>query len=227
MEGRLDGSLEAVPAREWDEQLADYVSFLKENNRVPSQYAQDARERSLCFWLRNQKASLRNGVLLPDRAVKLDELLPDWNSPYRVRPSWEQMLARTVQFHREAGRRPSVLATEDEERSLANWLHRQNATRTVSRDRKHGERIAQLDNALPNWRNRPPGDQERWNSRLEQLVEHVHTHGRFPVMGPSSPPEEYALGKWISVQRYALKKGNLYPERLAKLDELIHGWRRN
>jgi hypothetical protein len=44
-------------------------------------------------------------------------------------------------------------------------------------------------------------------------------------MGPSGSPEERALGKWLSAQRYALKQGTLYPKRVAQLDELVPGWR--
>ncbi|WP_397427525.1 helicase associated domain-containing protein [Pseudarthrobacter sp. NS4] len=98
---------------------------------------------------------------------------------------------------------------------LANWLYRQAA----NRDRKHAERVAKLNSALPGWRSRPSGG-------LEQLLEHVRRYGRLPVLGSSTPPEEYALGKWLSVQRYALKKGTLYPERIARLDELLPAWRR-
>ncbi|WP_397427610.1 helicase associated domain-containing protein [Pseudarthrobacter sp. NS4] len=52
----------------------------------------------------------------------------------------------------------------------------------------------------------------------------MRAHDRISTMGPPSSPEEYSLGKWISVQRLAHKKGQLYPERLAKLGELLPDW---
>lgn len=143
-----------LPPRDWDEQLDNYVHFVREHNRVPSQYADYAGERMLTFWLRHQKASLRNGLLLPERIEKLDTVLPGWSSPYRIRPSWDQMLARVVQFKTDRGRWPSSASPDHAERSLANWLYRQAATRTASRDRHHAERIAKLNNALPGWRRR-------------------------------------------------------------------------
>ncbi|MDQ0925660.1 hypothetical protein QF038_004168 [Pseudarthrobacter sp. W1I19] len=216
---------DVVPRRDWDEQLDHYVRFVREHNRVPSQYAEDPGERMLTFWLRHQKASLRNGLLLPERFEKLERQLPGWSSPYRVHPSWDQMLALVVQFKTDHGRWPSSTSADDAERSLANWLYRQAATRTASRDRQHAERMATLNNVLPGWRRRPSGHAERWKSRLEQILEHVRTYGRLPTMGSTTSPEEYALGKWLSIQRYALKKGTLYPERLTKLDELLPGWR--
>lgn len=52
----------------------------------------------------NQKASRRNGLLLPEKVAKLDKLLPDWTSPHRLRPSWDQMLEHAVQLKKDRGR---------------------------------------------------------------------------------------------------------------------------
>lgn len=145
--------------RTWDEQLVDYVRFLDQENRAPSQYAEDPSERVLFYWLRNQRSSLRNGLLLPERISKLNQALPGWSS---VAPG---------------------------------------GFRSASQGRSS------------------------WNTRLEQLSEHWQRYGRNPVLGPSASPEERALGKWLSVQRYALKKGTLYPERVVQLDKLVPGWR--
>jgi DKCLD (NUC011) domain len=57
---------QAKPSRTWDDQLEDYVLFVKEQHRTPSQYGTEPNERNLSFWLRNQRASLRNGLLRPE-----------------------------------------------------------------------------------------------------------------------------------------------------------------
>lgn len=44
-------------------------------------------------------------------------------------------------------------------------------------------------------------------------------------MGRLSSREEYALARWMSSQQLALRRGQLHPERLAKLDEFLPGWR--
>jgi hypothetical protein len=201
--GALGRDTYVLPGRGWGEQLDTYVRFVREHNRVPSQYGEDPSERMLTFWLRHQKASLRNGLLLPERFEELERMLPGWSSPYRVRPSWDQVLGRVVQFKADRGRWPSSASSDDTERSLANWLYRQAATRTAGRDRQHAERIAKLNNALPGWRRRrsPSCDTQRWNSRLEHVLEHLQTYGRLPAMGSTTSPAEYALGKWLSVQR--------------------------
>jgi hypothetical protein len=213
--------------QDWDQHLEDYLRFTRDHQRVPSQYAENRAERSLNAWFRNQKASLKSGLLLPERVSKLNASMPGWSSPYRVRPSWDQMLARAVAFRAAHNRWPSAAATDANERALAAWLHRQSAARTAATDRRHTERAAKLDNALPQWRNRRSGDTQRWNARLHQVLEHIRTHGRPPAMGASSPPDEYALGKWLAVQRHAFKKGMLYPARAEKLDQLLPSWRPN
>ena len=186
----------------------------------------DHRERKLHYWLRNQIASLRNGLLLPERVATLDQRVPGWSASHRRHFGWDEMLARAVAFHAETGRLPSLSSADSNEQTLEDWLRRQAATRTAARDRWHTERVAILDSFLPGWRLRTrTGDQKRWESQLEQIVEHVQTHGRLPVMGPASSPGEFALCKWIAAQRHAQKKGKLYPERAARLDEVIPNWR--
>ena len=159
-EGRSGRGGRVVHRPTWDEQLGDYVRFLDQQNRSPSQYAEEPSERVLFYWLRNQRSSLRNGVLLPERISKLNQALPGWSS---VAPG---------------GFRDSSIGKSS------------------------------------------------WENRLEQLVDHWHRYGRNPVMNPSGSPEEYALGKWLAAQRYALKKGTLRPDREAQLDRVVPGWRR-
>lgn len=161
-EGRRGRSLSEVPRHDWDEHLDDYVNFVKEHNRIPSQNAEDSGERRLTFWLRHQKESLRNGLLLPERVEKLERLLPGWSSPYRVRTSWDDMLARAVQFKADRGRHPSTKSSDAYERSLANWLYRQRVTPTASKAGRSAERMVKLKEALPGWPlRRSDGEAER------------------------------------------------------------------
>lgn len=145
--------------RTWEERLAAYLSFMDQQNRAPSQYAEDPGERALFYWLRNQRASFRNGLLLRERIARLDEALPGWSS---------------------------VVA---------------GGYRTSS------------------------GNQARWNSRVDELASFLRQQGRLPRTGPFRPETERALGKWLALQRYALRKGVLRPDRAAHLDGLVPEWR--
>lgn len=145
--------------RTWDEHLAAYLSFMDQQNRAPSQYAETPGERALFYWLRNQRSSFRNGLLLRERIAKLDEALPGWSSVVT------------------------------------------GGYRTSS------------------------GNHARWNSRVHELAGFLQHQGRLPRTCPFRPETERALGKWLALQRYALKKGTLHPDRAAHLDELVSGWR--
>lgn len=157
--GGSGGGKGVVHRRKRDDHLADYVRFLNQQNRSPSQYAKEPGERVLFYWLRNQRSSLRNGLLLPERILKLNQALPGWSSVAS------------------GGFRASSVG------------------------------------------------QRSWNERLEHLAEHWRRYGKNPVLGPSGTPEEHALGRWLAVQRHALKKGSLYPERVEQLDKRVPGWR--
>jgi len=60
--------LECVPQFEWDpldvqwdEQLADYVSFVATHSRVPRYRSQNPQERSLAAWAVKQRQLIRTG----------------------------------------------------------------------------------------------------------------------------------------------------------------------
>lgn len=66
------GTLHRGQAGDWDRRLTDLVLFIAEHHRPPSEYSADRFERILTRWLNNQRSSLRNGVLLREKAAKLD-----------------------------------------------------------------------------------------------------------------------------------------------------------
>lgn len=56
-------------------------------------------------------------------------------------------------------------------------------------------------------------------------MQHVNKFGRNPVVNPATFPEEHDLGKWLAVQRSALKRGKLDLVREAMLNEAAPEWR--
>lgn len=147
------------------------------------------------------------------------------------RPRWDEQLDEYARFVRERKRIPGQRAADPKERALNYWLQYQRAS--LRNGLLLASRAARLDWTLPGWNGRPPGGSEmpspwdhgKWNSRFGQLLKHLGKHGKLPVMGMSSSPEEYLLGKWISRQRHALKMGSLRPDRAAILDRFVPDWR--
>jgi hypothetical protein len=143
----------------WDEQFGDYVRFLGRHERAPSQYADDARERALFYWLRNQRTSLRNGLLLPERRVLLDQGLPGWNvvilggdrRSARNQSVWSVRVRQLGQHVRKHGRNPVVSPDVfPAELVLGRWLAIQR--HAYRKGMLHPDREAKLDEVAPGWR---------------------------------------------------------------------------
>ncbi len=68
-------------------------------------------------------------------------------------------------------------------------------------------------------------DDERWESRLSEVVEFVHEHHRLPVQSSGAPAAERRLSYWLSNQRAEFKSLILVERRAAALDGRLPGWR--
>lgn len=208
----------------WDVWLAAYLGFLSAQGRSPSAYSQDPLERSLSQWLSRQRTTLGNGLMVPSRAEALDLHLPGWRTAHRIRPDWDEVLGRVVEFRDIHGRFPSSSASGRDEWFLGCWLHRQRSDR-ARQDRRHASRVASLDRELPGWRGNPNALSENWARQLNLLAEHLQRHQRLPGMGGTRPEAERRIANWMYAQRTALKKGRLHPDRARLLEEQAPGWR--
>ena len=61
-----------------------------------------------------------------------------------------------------------------------------------------------------------------WDSMLKCLAEFRDKHGHCNV--PTNDPEQLKLGRWVSVQRYKRKVGELSNDRVVRLDDLEFVW---
>jgi len=65
----------------WEQRAGEYVAFLQFYGRHPSyKTARDARERTLCVWMKRQRQCFRTGRLTKSRSEWLSQKIPDWNS---------------------------------------------------------------------------------------------------------------------------------------------------
>lgn len=71
---------DAVPAAAWPRQLSEVSDFWETHGRWPQKTSVDAVERSLSFWLSNQRSDASGGVsaLTVERRAELDRMLPGW-----------------------------------------------------------------------------------------------------------------------------------------------------
>jgi hypothetical protein len=133
-------------------------------------------------------------------------------------------MGQLVAMVQETGRYPSRTAAETDERSLALWLDRRRhdaAAGTLAPAYRDGLAV------LPDWQ-RPArsvtGD-ARWQARLTALVRYRAEGHQWPRHKAVESNVEHDLGIWLHSQRQKARRGELEPDKLRALDEVLPGWR--
>ncbi len=127
---------------------------------------------------------------------------------------WDRSLRAAVAFIARTGEWPSRSAgTPAEERSVANWLHRQQ--RAGRSGALTPAQVAALDDATPGWRQGRLGWVAR--HRYRELVQFVSTHGRLPRR--TSVSEEIALAGWLK-----RNVSSFSDERVAEIRVYLPEW---
>ena len=166
-------------------------------------------------WVGEQRTRLREGTLLDERRVRLEQL-PGWIW-HRHSDSWERHYDALLSFVDREGHAAVPTGHVEAGMPLSAWVirHRQ--------DHKAGkvpaDRAARLD-ALPGW----TWDvlATRWEQHYAALEAFIARVGHARV--PSGHLEgDIKLGSWVIVQRQAHRKAALDDERAQRLERLP-GW---
>ncbi|KQO98535.1 helicase associated domain-containing protein [Leifsonia sp. Leaf264] len=132
--------------------------------------------------------------------------------------AWRERSAQLAEFLRVHGRKPSRRSYDPIEVQLGEWLHHQ---RRIQRTTGlPDERWHTLDDNAPGWEDTV----DKWQLRLEMLIEFLATEHRWPRQSENTEPLEHTLGNWLGRQRTALRTGELRESRLATLDERVPDW---
>ncbi|MTD14686.1 hypothetical protein GIS00_12110 [Nakamurella sp. YIM 132087] len=167
----VDHSIGGVPNEQfWSARLAELRAFIDQHDRPPRRTpTTPLHERSLSYWLGNQRRYLADGTLARHRRAQLDRLWPDWCSqvllPAKADPNgnpvgrprqvlgrearWVQMLANVQSFIEGQDRPPRTNAPGRDERRLATWLVTQRKNFRIGVLRAN--RIAQLNESISDW----------------------------------------------------------------------------
>lgn len=134
-------------------------------------------------------------------------------------------LEEVILLYREEGRLPSGNARSARERALRSWLSRRR------RESEGGTLAAVYQEGLkeiPGW-DAPASQKERyeaaWEKRLEELTAYHAKCARWPLEQGAESGEERGLGAWLRYQRNNYRTGALRPDREARLDAALPGWR--
>ena len=139
------------PSTIWRRRAREALDFQSINGRLPRSDG-DPKERSLYFWLAEQRLQFEHGVL-PSTKVYLLRDLKGWDinkNKALLDEKWHARLNALIKFVAEHSRLPQYRSYSTEnERQLGVWLHNQRQRR--SRGRLPQSRIEELDSAVQNW----------------------------------------------------------------------------
>jgi superfamily II DNA or RNA helicase len=161
----------------------------------------------------------KTSALSPERTARL-RALPGWTDDGTLfrQDQWATNLERLRRFVAAHGRTPTQVEDFEGVR-LGAWVAKQRA-------RYHGHRLspgrmARLE-AVPGFQWHV---KDRWEDRYQSLLRYAAAHP--PVNGQlrlrNEPWEGVSLTNWCTTQRMAYGKGDLDPERVARL-EAVPGW---
>jgi len=184
---------------------------------VPMLYRTEDGKR-LGYWIGGQRKDRRNGVLLADRARRL-ESLPGWQWAPRI-SCWDEAHAKLKALLDTMPmsdiRQTHVLS---DGLKIGRWINDQRTA--YRRGNLPPEQVEALE-ALPGW----IWDQleARWDAAFEFLGTYVRETGMTRVpMAYRVNGDGFSLGQWLRNQRKAHKNGKLSPRRTQKIEQLP-GW---
>jgi hypothetical protein len=202
----------------WNKQYERLVEFKQKTGHclVPKSYEQD---KSLGFWVRNQRNCYKNDVMKQDRKDLLDELGFVWEvdcGDY-YHNQWKEQYEKMVEFEQKHGN--CLVPHNKENASLGKWVCNQRviyASNKMPPDQKE-----LLDKLKFVWNCDEFGFRERlWNEQYERLVEFKQKTGHCLVSKRNK--EDVSLANWVSRQR-TNKKMRTHRKKL--LDNLDFDWK--
>lgn len=206
----------------WGSKASEVAAWIAANGRVPrvSGLNVSAEEKKLGVWVKNQRAKLKAGKLRPDRRMRLDELVPGWDTTFD--DAWDLRAAEIAVWIESNGDTPRMKGPNigPEEQIFGTWLGEQR--RNLKAGMLSAQRRSRLDELVPGW---DATSDDAWGSRATEFGTWVSANGRAPrTAGANRSVEEQRHGKWLSNQRSSLKAGKLTSDRNARLSEMLPGW---
>ena len=199
----------ATPVPGWEERYAEVVAFRQARGHCRP--ADVPGEKQLHRWLDAQRVLHKQGLMLAERARKLEALGVVWR---QIDEQWKEQCA-ALKAHWEQHGNYLKLSSES---GLDRWFRTQR--RLAREGRLLPERRARLDelSALK------PLDYDGlvWEQRFAELVAFRQERGHCKLS--SAVPEEQRLYAWLSCQRLLKRMGRTGAERTKRLEELGVVW---
>jgi superfamily II DNA or RNA helicase len=166
--------------------------------------------RRLGHWVNFQRQMHSKGKLSVDRITRLEKLGFEWD-PFIV--DWEIQFEALIAYHSRHGH-CRVPATSKDFKQLASWIRTQRKRYLLGKLLK--EQITRLEAIQFDW---DPYN-SLWENKFKTLEIFKTKHGHCRV-----PLSDKVLGNWFMVQRRNYSKGQLSPDRIARLEALGFEWK--
>ena len=206
-----------VGPQPWDESFQLLLAYKAEHGNVRGPFAlKTPDEFPLGVWVRGQRRAKKKGKLSLDRQHRLEEVGFEW---YLGSQPWDESFQLLLAYKAEHGnvRVRSAYKTPDEF-PLGVWVRGQRRAKKkgkLSLDRQH-----RLEEVGFEWYVGP----QPWDESFQLLLAYKAEHGNVRVPNAYKTPDEFPLGKWVSRQRTAKKKGKLSLDRQHRLEEVGFEW---
>lgn len=205
-------SQEKFEAR-WKKMYQLLVAYHKENGNclVPVRF-----KGGLGDWTNRQRQLYNKNELATDRRQLLEALDFERHARDSKRDS---LLERLQAFYKQHGH-CRVPTTYQEDKPLADWVHRQRRLYTVGRlddnEKQELESIGFTFHVM----------EEKWNAVYNRLVVFYEEHGhtKVPESWKKKDTIRPHLGGWVSRQRKLYRQNKLSEERVRKLESIGFQW---
>ena len=174
---------------------------------------------SLGKWVSTQRKNRKD--LTQDQISRLDSLDFDWDP---INSKWEEGFTMLEKYVQENGNANVHHRYKVGDFRLGRWVGRQRDKKDkLTTDKKEiltPEQIARLDALGFDW----DPYTTNWDEGFKNLEKYVEKNKNALIPARKKLSNGFFLGKWVSHQRDAYKKGKLEPERFSKLNSLGFDW---
>jgi superfamily II DNA or RNA helicase len=193
----------------WDVNFGKLVKFKEENGHCqPSKHT----DKSLNYWVIDQRKAYVKNDLSSERVSKLDSLGFEWDPSLE---RWIEMIDQLKEFKSQNGN-CRVPTNSKEFKSLGIWVANVRSRyikRTLS-----PEKITELENLEFEWN----PISKAWDKMYEALKAYKELYGHCRVATTSKTHGK--LGRWVSTQRKDFQKHQLSQDKINKLNHLGFEW---
>ena len=168
----------------------------------------------LSRWCTVQRRAFKKGKLSPQRIARLEAIGFMWDPIENV---WNQRFQELAAYKNRFGDCNASLKW-NENPELGVWCSHQR--QAFKQGKLSPERITRLEELGFPW----VRFDSAWEKMFGPLIDYKKRFGNCNV--PQGWNEDQKLGRWVSTQRRLRKKGQLSPERIARLSELGFVWDR-